>query len=45
MAKPVLTCWLEDRLEVVEGLKAGGQSITYPFANRCVHCLKKGSFS
>lgn len=44
MAKPVLTCWLKDWLEVVEVLKAGGQSIIYPFSNRYVHCLNKEVF-
>lgn len=44
MAKPVLTGWLEDSLEVAEALKAGGQSIIYPFSNRYMHCLNKEVF-
>ena len=44
MAKPVLTCWLEDWLEVAEVLKACGQSLIQLFSNRYVDGLNKEVF-
>lgn len=44
MAKPVLTCWLNNWLEVAEVLKADGKSLIYRFCNKYVHCLNKEVF-